>query len=154
MKELTKLDYSLLMVRILLGATVAAHGGQKLLGWFGGYGFEGTMGFFTGTIGLPYILGVSIILAESIGMIALTFGLLTRFISAALILIMLGAIATVHGQFGFFMNWDGNQNGEGFEFHILVMALAAVTTIHGAGALSLDQLLFRKKFIQEDPYLA
>ena len=153
MKTFTKLDYSLLAVRVLLGLTVAAHGAQKLFGWFGGYGFEGTMGFFTETIGLPYVFGLAIILAESIGMIALAFGLFTRFLSVSLVAVMLGAIFTVYGQFGFFMNWSGTQGGEGFEFHILVIALAAFTAINGAGALSLDSLLVKKKSVDQDPYL-
>lgn len=154
MKSFTKLDYTLLTVRVLLGLTVAAHGAQKLLGWFGGYGFEGTMGFFTQSIGVPYIFALGIIMAESLGMIALALGLFTRFLSATLIAIMLGAIVTVHAEFGFFMNWGGNQGGEGFEFHLLVIALATVTTLHGAGALSVDEFFFKKKSIQKDPYLA
>ena len=152
MKTSTKLDYTLLAVRVFLGLTVAAHGAQKLFGWFGGYGFEGTMGFFTKSIGLPYIFALGIILAESLGMIALALGLFTRFLSVSVIAIMLGAILTVHGQFGFFMNWGGNQAGEGFEFHVLVIALAAVTALHGAGSLSLDSVLFKKKSVQQDPY--
>jgi len=149
-KGYATLDYSLVIVRLLLGLTVAAHGAQKLVGWFGGYGYEGTMWFFTETIGLPYVLALAIILTESLGMIAFAFGLFTRFLSTSLIVIMLGAIFTVHGQFGFFMNWEGNQGGEGFEFHLLVIALAAVTAIHGAGAFSFDNLLFKRKSIQQN----
>jgi putative oxidoreductase len=110
------------------------------------------MGFFTKSIGLPYIFALGIILAESLGMIALALGLFSRFLSVSIIAIMLGAIVTVHGQFGFFMNWGGNQAGEGFEFHVLVIALAVVTALHGAGAFSLDGLLFKKKSVQQDPY--
>jgi putative oxidoreductase len=131
-------DISLLMARIILGTVIAGHGAQKLLGWFGGYGFEGTMGFFTGVVGLPYILAFLIILAESVGMIALIFGLATRLVSTSLILIMLGAIITTHAQFGFFMNWSGAQAGEGYEFHLLVIALSVVISLNGAGAYSLD----------------
>ena len=138
MKSNKLTDTSLLTARIILGTVIAGHGAQKLLGWFGGYGFEGTMGFFTGTVGLPYILAFLIILAESLGMIALIFGFASRLISTSLILIMLGAIVTTHGQFGFFMNWSGAQAGEGCEFHLLVIALSAVISLNGAGAYSLD----------------
>ena len=110
-------DVSLVLVRILLGGVVGAHGAQKLLGAFEGYGFQASVGFFTETIGLPYIFAVLIILAESLGMIALISGLFSRILSGSLILIMLGAIFTTQGQYGFFMNWSGSQGGEGIEFH-------------------------------------
>lgn len=134
-------DTSLLFVRIILGTVIAAHGAQKLLGWFGGFGFDATMGYFTTTVGLPYGLALLIILAESIGMIALIAGLATRLLSTSLILIMLGAIVTVHGEFGIFMNWFGAQAGEGFEFHLLVIALAGVLALNGAGEYSLDCMI-------------
>jgi putative oxidoreductase len=144
MKTNKTLDISLLIARIILGLVIAAHGAQKLFGWFGGFGFDGTMGFFTGVIGLPYLLAALIILAESFGMIALVFGFLSRTISAALIVIMLGAIVTTHAQFGFFMNWFGAQPGEGFEFHLLVIALASTIALNGAGAWSLDSYIYAR----------
>lgn len=138
MKTQKLTDTSLLIARVILGVVIAGHGSQKLLGWFGGFGFEGTMSFFTGVVGLPYILALLIILAESAGMVALVTGLGTRLFSLALIPIMAGAIITTHGQFGFFMNWFGAQAGEGFEFHLLVIALAAVLGLNGAGSYSID----------------
>jgi putative oxidoreductase len=149
-----KINVTLLLTRVVLGVTVLAHGVQKLFGWFGGYGFEGTMGFFTGVIGLPYIFALLIIVAESIGMLALILGLFGRLISGALILIMVGAIITVHGQFGFFMNWGGNLPGEGYEFHLLIIALSLITTINGSGLYSLDRLLFKKKVTEKNPSYA
>jgi putative oxidoreductase len=149
MKTNRTLDASLLISRIMLGIVIAGHGAQKLFGWFGGYGFDGTIGFFTGVVGLPYFLALSIMLAETIGMIALVFGFLSRIISTSLILIMLGAIITTHGQFGFFMNWSGVQAGEGFEFHLLVIALASVIAINGAGAFSVDAYI-RSKLPKEN----
>jgi len=131
-------DVTLLLVRLILAIVVGAHGAQKLLGWFGGYGFDGTINFFTDVIGLPYFLGLLIILLESVGMIALLAGLLSRLISAALILIMAGAIITTHMQHGFFMNWSGASAGEGFEFHLLVIAQATVLLLNGGGTLSVD----------------
>ena len=131
-------NFSLLLARVVLGTVIAAHGAQKLLGWFGGFGFDGTMGFFTEAIGLPPIVALLIILAESIGMVALVFGLFSRILSSAVILIMAGAIATTHGAFGFFLNWSGTQGGEGYEFHLLVIALASVISLNGAGLYSID----------------
>ena len=137
-------DTSLLITRLILGTVIAAHGAQKLLGWFGGYGFEGTMGFFTQAIGLPYVLALLIILAESVGMVALVVGFASRVLAISLIAIMVGAILTTHGQFGFFMNWSGAQGGEGFEFHLLVIALASVVALNGAGAYSIDGYIHSK----------
>ncbi len=79
----TKLNFTLALTRMVVGFVVLSHGVQKLFGWFGGYGFEGTMGFFTNTIGLPYAFGVLIIIAETFGMLALMAGLFTRFLSIA-----------------------------------------------------------------------
>ena len=149
-----KLDASLLVTRIFLGTVVAAHGAQKLFGWFGGYGFEGTIGFFTQSIGLPYFLGLIIILLESIGMLALITGIFTRTFSASLIAIMLGAIFTTHARNGFFMNWSGTQAGEGYEFHLLVLALSTVLLINGGGAYALDRVFFTKNKKQFSTKLA
>jgi putative oxidoreductase len=144
MKTQKLTDASLLIQRIILGIVIGAHGAQKLLGWFGGFGFEGTMQFFTTVLGLPYILALLIILMESVGMAALILGFGTRIFSLALIPIMLGAIITTHGQFGFFMNWFGAQGGEGFEFHLLVIALAVLLGLNGAGAYSIDAIVKSK----------
>src|SRR5687768_5972088 len=141
-------DITLFLVRIFIGGVVGAHGAQKLLGAFEGYGFQGTVGFFTETIGLPYIFAVLIILAESIGMIALITGIFSRLLSGSVILIMLGAIFTTHAQFGFFMNWSGSQGGEGIEYHLLIIALSAVILLNGAGAYSLDHLIRRWRIVK------
>ena len=142
-------DTSLLITRIILGTVIAAHGAQKLLGWFGGYGFDGTMGFFTEAVGLPYIAALLIILAESVGMVALFFGFASRILAVSLIAIMIGAIVTTHGQFGFFMNWSGAQGGEGYEFHLLVISLASVIALNGAGAYSIDAYI-HSKFVERN----
>lgn len=135
------LDISLLVARASLAFIVGAHGVQKLFGWFGGFGFEGTIGFFTQVIGIPYLLAVLIMLAETFGMIALLLGLFGRVLSAAVIIIMAGAILTWHGPNGFYMNWNGNLPGEGYEFHLTVIALAMVVLINGSGAYSLDRII-------------
>lgn len=137
----TNFDLTLLFTRLLIAVVVFGHGAQKLLGWFGGYGFEGTVGYFTGTVGLPYMLAVLIILGESIGMVALALGLFSRVMAVSVIAIMLGAVWVTHIQHGFFMNWFGAQQGEGFEYHLLMIGLSAIIAVHGAGAYSLDAKL-------------
>lgn len=130
-----------LILRVVLGGVIFAHGAQKLLGWFGGFGFEGTMGFFTQKMGLPWLIAFLVIIGESIGSLGLVAGLFTRFTAASFVVIMLGAIATVHLPQGFFMNWFGQQQGEGFEYHLLVIAMSVVLLIIGGGKWSLDGLI-------------
>ena len=132
-----------LILRVVLGGVIFAHGAQKLLGWFGGNGFDGTMGFFTSVMHLPWIVAFLVIIGESIGSLALIAGLLTRFTAASFIVIMLGAIMTVHLPQGFFMNWFGQQQGEGFEFHLLVIAMSLVLLVVGGGKWSLDAVIAR-----------
>ena len=116
------------------------HGAQKLLGWFGGYGFDGTMAFFTG-MGVPAIVAVLIIMTEFFGGIALIVGAGSRIVALGLSGIMVGATATVHASNGFFMNWSGGQAGEGFEYHLLAFAISLAVVVKGSGALSLDRQL-------------
>jgi putative oxidoreductase len=127
----------------MLGIVIFAHGAQKLLGWFGGNGFSGTMGFFTNVMHLPWLIAFLVIIGESLGSLALIAGLLTRFTAASFIVIMLGAIATSHWPQGFFMNWFGKQQGEGFEYHLLVIGMSAALLIAGAGKWSVDGLIAR-----------
>jgi putative oxidoreductase len=114
-----------------------------MLGWFGGYGFSGTMAFFTKMMGIPAPLAFLAILAEFLGGLGLIFGLLSRIAAFGIGVNMLVAIAMLHGQFGFFANWSGTQKGEGFEFHLLVIAMVLAIIIRGAGALSLDRAIYR-----------
>jgi putative oxidoreductase len=128
------------ILRLVLGVVFFAEGAQKMLGWFGGSGFAGTMGFFTGTMHVPAPLAFLAICAEFFGM-GLIIGFLTRIAVFGIATNMVVAIATVHRHFGFFMNWNGTQKGEGFEFHLLVLAIAAFLMIRGAGAFSVDHVL-------------
>jgi len=127
------------ILRLALGLVFFAHGAQKMLGWFGGYGFSGTMGFFTGAMHIPAPLAFLAIAAEFFGGLGLILGFLTRIAAFGIAVNMLVAIAAVHGPFGFFMNWSGTQKGEGFEFHLLVLAITAFLMIRGAGAFSVDR---------------
>jgi putative oxidoreductase len=129
------------ILRFVLGLVFFAHGSQKMLGWFGGYGFSGTMGYFTGTAHIPAVFAFLAIAAEFFGGLGLIFGFLTRIAAFGISVNMLVAIATVHGAVGFFMNWTGAQKGEGFEYHLLVLAMTAFLMIRGAGAFSLDRAM-------------
>jgi putative oxidoreductase len=129
------------VVRLVLGVVFFAHGAQKMLGWFGGFGFVGTMGFFTGAMHIPAPLAFLAICAEFFGGIGLIIGFLTRIAAFGIATNMVVAIATVHHAFGFFMNWSGTQKGEGFEFHLLVLAIAAFLMIRGGEAFSVDHAL-------------
>jgi putative oxidoreductase len=134
-------DTATTILRLVLGVIFFAHGAQKMLGWFGGYGFTGTMGFFTGVMHIPAVLAFLAIAAEFFGGLGLIFGLLTRVASFGIFCNMIVAVALVHGRFGFFMNWTGTQKGEGYEYHLLVLATSAFLMIRGAGAASVDRLL-------------
>jgi putative oxidoreductase len=136
----TSNDVALTTLRLVLGVVFFAHGAQKMLGWFGGFGFHGTMGFFTG-MGMPAPLAFLIICTEFFGGLGLIFGLLTRIASLGIAGLMIGAIFMVHLPNGFFMNWMGTQKGEGFEYHLLVLAIAGALLLRGAGAFSLDRAL-------------
>ena len=129
------------ILRLTLGVVFFVHGAQKMLGWFGGYGFRGTMDFFTGLMHVPAPLAFLAIAAEFFGGIGLIFGFLTRVAALGIGVNMVIAILTVHRTFGFFMNWTGTQKGEGFEFHLLVLAIVSYPVIQGAGAFSADRLL-------------
>ena len=139
----TNNDPVLTIVRLVLGVVFFAHGAQKMLGWFGGYGFRATMGFFEHS-GIPAAFAFLAIAAEFFGGLGLLLGLLTRLAAFGITCNMLVAIATVHGRNGLFMNWTGAQKGEGFEFHLLVLAITFLLMLRGAGAFSLDRLLSRQ----------
>lgn len=133
-----------LILRLTLGLVIFPHGAQKLLGWYGGFGFSGTMGFFTETMHLPWLVAFSVIVGEFFGSLGLIAGLLTRLTAASFIVIMLGAITTSHFQNGFFMNWFGKQQGEGYEYHLLVIGLSLALLMTGAGKWSVDRLIAEK----------
>ncbi len=131
------------LLRLGLGIVMLPHGAQKLLGWFGGYGFSGTMQFFTATMHIPAPLAFIAIMTEFFGALALIFGALTRLAALGIAILMVVAVATSHLSNGFFMNWFGNQKGEGFEYHILAVTLAVAIVIAGAGRISIDGWIAR-----------
>ncbi|MBC8288583.1 MAG: DoxX family protein [Nitrospinae bacterium] len=136
-----------LIIRVILGLVIFPHGAQKLFGWFVGYGLEGTLGFFTNRLGVPMIVAILVILGESLGALGLIIGFLTRFCAAGVLIIMAGAIAMSHGANGFFMNWSGKQGGEGFEYHLLAIALCLPLLISGGGLFSADGIIAKRFFL-------
>lgn len=147
MKDLlftTKNEWVGFITRVTVGLIILPHGLQKLFGMFGGYGFDGTMGFFTNTMHLPWIIGFTVIMIESFGALSLILGFASRLWSSLMIALMVGAITTSHLQNGFFMNWFGSQKGEGYEYHLLVIGLALATLVVGSGKYSIDRLITKK----------
>lgn len=134
-------DTIALVLRLALGIVFFPHGMQKLLGWFGGYGFEGTMGFFTAKLGVPAVFAFLAIMAEGLGSLGLIAGLGTRVAAFGISVNMAVAVLMLHLQNGFFMNWFGNQKGEGYEFHLLVIGIGIALMIAGGGKWSLDRAI-------------
>jgi len=126
-----------LILRLTLALVFFPHGAQKVLGWFGGYGFTGTMGFFTGKMGLPYAIALLPVLTEFLAPFALVAGFFTRIAALATGVNMFVAIVLV-------MNWYGNQKGEGFEYHLLVIGIALALVVQGAGRLSADAAIAKQ----------
>ena len=138
----TSNDVALTILRLVLGVVFFAHGAQKLLGWFGGYGLTATVGAFT-HMGMPAPIVYLIIATEFFGGLGLILGFLTRIPALGIGCLMVGAIFLVHLPNGFFMNWANNQKGEGIEYHLMAIAMAAVLLLRGAGAFSVDRALSR-----------
>ena len=139
----TQNDAAVTLLRLVLGVVFFAHGAQKALGWFGGYGFSATISSFTEKMHIPMVFALLAVAAEFLGGIGLLVGLLTRVAAFGIAVNMAVAIATLHYRFGFFANWTGTQRGEGIEFHILVLGITVFLMVKGAGALSVDRLMSR-----------
>lgn len=133
-----------LVLRLTLAVVIFPHGAQKALGWFGGHGPAGTLGFFR-SMGIPTPLGVLGILAEFVGPMLLLVGFGTRLAALGILAVMAVAVWKVHRPLGFFGNWFGQlpAGQEGFEYHLLAIGLALGLLVSGGGALSLDALLAR-----------
>lgn len=126
-----------LFLRLFLALVLFPHGAQKLLGWFGGFGFDGTMNYFTETVGLPSSIGFLVIIIEFFGPVALILGFATCLWSFAIAIVMTGIILTTFTDY-FFMNWFGNQKSEGMEFFLLSIGMSASLGYSGAGRFSVD----------------
>jgi putative oxidoreductase len=142
-KRLCATDGSLsgIILRVALGVVIFPHGAQKLLGWFGGNGFDATLKWFESNLHVPLLLALAVIFAESVGAVALIMGFFTRVAALAIAVDMVVAVYLIHWKYGFFMNWAGHQKGEGFEFHILAIAIAVALVIKGGGLWSADRTI-------------
>lgn len=137
----TDAGFSGTVLRVALGAAMLPHGLQKLLGLFGGAGFTASMKWFESNFHIPVYLALAAILAESVGAAALIAGFFTRLAALAIAVDMAVAVYLIHWKNGFFMNWMGTQKGEGFEYHILAIAIALALTIKGGGLWSVDRAI-------------
>lgn len=133
-----------LALRVTAAVVMFPHGAQKLLGWYGGFGFKNSMNYFTETVNLPWIVGFLVIILEVFGSIAILAGVGTRLFAIALACVVIGIIFTAQAQNGFFMNWFGNQPGEGYEFSLLLLGIYVCLIIGGSGKLSVDEMLIGK----------
>lgn len=141
MKKLMRTDGGAagLILRLTLAIVIFPHGAQKALGWFGGGGVSGTLDFFQQQLGIPAVVTVLVIIAEFLGSLGLLAGVLTRICALGIGAVMIGAVFMVHAPNGFFMNWYGNQAGEGFEFHLLALGIVLALLVTGGGAASVDK---------------
>ena len=139
----TRDDRVIAFLRIVLAIVVFPHGAQKMLGWFGGFGPSGTLGFLTTQMHIPAPIAMLVFVGEFFAPIALFFGLLGRLSALAIAIDFLVVTFKAHIQNGFFMNWGGQQKGEGVEMFILLIAMAIALVIRGSGAWSIDRLLVK-----------
>jgi putative oxidoreductase len=130
-----------LVLRVILGLVIFPHGAQKMLGWFGGKGFSATLTSMTTGGGLPWIIVFLVIMIEFFGALALIAGFLGRLMAFGISVVMAGAIFKAHLSNGFFMNWSGQQAGEGFEYHLLAIGMSIAILIMGSGRASVDGIL-------------
>lgn len=141
----TERDFSAFFLRLTLAVVLFPHGAQKVLGWFGGQGIEPTLEHLQNDLGIPLVFGIAAIAAEFLGTIGLFVGLLTRIAAFAIAVEMVVGVYLVHLRYGFFMNWMGQQEGEGFEYHLLVIGICFVLVLKGGGFLSIDRAITRQR---------
>lgn len=140
----TESNWGALVARLALGIVLFPHGAQKMLGWFGGYGFTATINAFTDQMNLPWLVAFAVICIEFFGSIFLILGFASRLWSLAIGGLFIGIIFTTHLEHGFFMNWYGNQTGEGYEYALLIVGIALVVLINGSGKHALDTQLIKR----------
>ena len=139
----TESNWGALVARLTLGIVLFPHGAQKMLGWFGGYGFTATLDAFTQQMNLPWLVAFAVICIESFGSIFLILGFASRLWSLAIGGLFIGIIFTTHLEHGFFMNWYGNQAGEGYEYALLMVGIALAVLMNGSGKYALDTQLIK-----------
>ena len=127
------------ILRLTLAIVMIPHAIQHTTGGLGGFGYTGFTGYLTDTLHIPWLFAFFVVAIEVIAPILLLLGLASRVASISLIILMIAIILSSHIQHGFFMNWLGNQRGEGFEYHLLYIGLATALTINGSGKYAIDQ---------------
>ncbi len=132
-------------LRLTLAVVMWPHGAQKVLGWFGGGGFSATYSTFVDKMGIWGPLALAAILTEFLAPVFVLAGLLTR-VAALFLMIVMSVAMTYNWHNGFFMNWYGNQKGEGIEYQLLYIGTALAVVLMGAGRFSLDHRLLKKVF--------
>lgn len=144
MKDLifySKNDWTGFALRLTLAMIMFPHTIQHTTGGFGGFGYHGIMNYFTETLYIPWLLAVLVIIVEVLAPLMLIAGFASRIVAVSLIFLMIGIIITSHLPNGFFMNWLGNQQGEGYEYHLLYIGGAIALLLNGSGKFSLDNLI-------------
>ena len=142
-------DWTGLVTRLSVGLILFPHGAQQMLGLFGGYGFTGTMNFFTNTLDLSWPVAFLVIAIQFFGSLSLIAGFASRLWSIAIIVVFIGTIFTAHIDNGFFMNWYGTQKGEGIEYALLVIGLSMATLINGSGRYAIDNIILKPENLYE-----
>jgi putative oxidoreductase len=133
-----------LLIRLALGVVIFPHGAQKVFGWFGGPGYGATVTAFS-ALGFPLWAILLLMVTEAGGSLLLVLGVFTRIWALAIGAAIAICLKMNHLQYGFFMNWLGQQQGEGYEYHILILGIALALVFRGGGMLSLDRVLARDR---------
>lgn len=146
MKQLlnTTENWGATSIRVVLGIVLFSHGAQSMLGWFGGSGLQATLAFLSTNMGLPAFIGFTVICIQFFGSLMLMTGTLTRVAALGVFGIFIG-MASYHVDYGFHMNWSGTNAGEGYEYHLLVLAMCVMLFISGGGALSVDRKVLKSQ---------
>ena len=131
------------ILRLGLAIVIFPHGAQKVPGWFGGGGFQGTLDGMTTGMGLSAFIVILIMLIEFLGPLLLLIGLYTRVVAFCMLCLFVGIIFFAQIDNGFFMNWGGQKPGEGYEYHLLVLAMSLALVSSGAGRWSVDRKLMK-----------
>jgi putative oxidoreductase len=145
----TERDLAMFFLRLTIAVVLFPHGAQKIFGWFGGHGLEATLYHFSNVLGIPFLFGILAIAAEFLGSISILIGFLTRIVAFIVAIEMIFAAYLAHMQFGFFMNWLGQQKGEGFEYHILLIGICLALMLKGGGRWSVDRVLAARRHRSE-----
>lgn len=135
---ITNNQWAATILRITVGVIVFMHGTHKL-----GTGFAPFVDYMASAHGMPYLISLLVVLIEIVGAVLLIVGLGTRVNALLMFGLFIGIIATEHWQHGFWMNWFGTAKGEGYEYHLLVLAMLAALLVTGGGKLSVDKYLTR-----------